>query len=138
MTTSTTASALEESDSRHAWNRAFSKVHHDARNTFSKGRHTPRSLPAAERPSQLAQRNRCGSGSPSKRLKERVVEIVEAARMQDDCVFMSLDYAMARRTHPRAAHSLRLEHERASARGRPTAVTLPAQKHEDPRPLRRL
>jgi glycerophosphoryl diester phosphodiesterase len=31
------------------------------------------------------------------RLEERVVDIVEAAGMQDDCVFMSLDHAMAQR-----------------------------------------
>jgi glycerophosphoryl diester phosphodiesterase len=30
----------------------------------------------------------------NQRLEERVVEIVEAAGMQDDCVFMSLDHAM--------------------------------------------
>ena len=33
----------------------------------------------------------------NQRLEERVVEIVEAAGMQDDCVFMSLDHAMAQR-----------------------------------------
>jgi len=33
----------------------------------------------------------------NQRLEERVVEIVEAAGMQDDCVFMSLDHAMVER-----------------------------------------
>jgi glycerophosphoryl diester phosphodiesterase len=33
----------------------------------------------------------------NQRLEERVVEIVEAAGMQDDCVFMSLDHAMVQR-----------------------------------------
>jgi glycerophosphoryl diester phosphodiesterase len=33
----------------------------------------------------------------NQRLEERVIEIVEAAGMQDDCVFMSLDHAMVQR-----------------------------------------
>jgi glycerophosphoryl diester phosphodiesterase len=32
----------------------------------------------------------------NQRLEERVIDVVEQARMQDDCIFMSLDHAMVK------------------------------------------